>query len=234
MKRLLAATALAVVCATPAFAVVLSPADVGDTATINYTGVIGGNNQPGLTAQTQFTLDSFIAATNTFFFSYTASNTSSGVITDSRLTSFGFDTNPELVQANTTVSGPIIDSVVFNASISGGVNVDFCATTANCSGGGGDGVLPGGSTSGTFVLDFADGIIPLINVTDFTVRFQSIAGSAFGDSGIGIPGGPVVFCPPGGCPTNGVIPLPGAAWLFLSGIVGLGFLARCQRKQQLA
>jgi hypothetical protein len=215
----------------PAVAATLSASDVGSTATILYSGTTpNGNNSADLTATQTIKLESFTAGTNVFSFSYTMTNTSSGVVTGSRLVGFGFDTAPELVQAGSLANpADLFGSTGFTQSISGGVNVDFCVSTNNCSGGGGTGVTKGNSTSGTFTLNFADGAIaPVVTVDEFTARFQDIVAVGFANSGIagGNPGGGFIN------PTVGAVPVPGAVWLFGSGIAGLGMLRLRRRKQQ--
>ena len=213
MKKLLLASTMLFALASGAQAATLSPANVGQVATIQYSGTTpDGNQSADVTATQVITLDSYTAGTNIYSFSYNITNTSD---ISTRLVGFGFDTAPEL--AGATATG-LFNQIGFTQSISGGVNVDVCFSTNNCSGGGGTGLLSDASTTGTFTLDFADGLIGLITVDQFTARFQSIVGSPFGTSGIagGNPGGGFI---------NPTVVVPGpAVGAGLPGLLALGLL----------
>lgn len=228
MKRLMLATTILCALASGAFAATLSPANLNQVATINYSGTTApGNQSADVTATQVITMTGFVPVDNLYTFSYTFTNTSD---IPTRLVAFGFDTAPELTGA-TAGALDLFNVVNFTSSISGGQNVDVCFSTNNCSGGGGGGLLSGASTSGTFALDFADGAVVPITVDSFIARFQSIIGSPFGTSGIagGNPGGgfinPVVVNP---------VPIPPAVALFLTGLAGFGWLARRRKGQQAA
>ena len=183
---------------------------------------------PGLTSSFNFTLNSVNTGTNTWVFGYSISNTSSnvapGVVGTSRIIGFGFNTDPELNQAGTSITGSVFDSIVFGANIPGnppglGV-VDFCGTVSGCpgGGGGGDGLFQGQNTIGTFTLDFAGSGMTSIDLTDFFVRYQGIVADGFGTSGVGLPGGSVQFASVPGPVVGAGLP---ALLVALGGLVGL-------------
>lgn len=162
--------------------VTLSPSDVGSSFTLDYNGFTGAGTIAGLTGSTTFTLT---GATDTqYTFDYSVSNTSSAPITASRISGFGFDTNPNITSASST---GVFDTVgTGNAPNIGSVDVCFKGGggTNNCAGGGGDGVTLGDNTAGTLTLDFGAPISSL-SLDDFFVRYQSIAGAGGITSAVG-------------------------------------------------
>lgn len=189
---------------------VLNPTQVGQSGTVNYGGLVEGNPVAGLSASITFTLQNVDLANNIWTFGFGVDNTSVAPITNSRVSTFGFNTNPDFLNAG-IVTGTVFDGVS-SGNVPGFMNVEFCATAGpNCSGGAGGGVLPGdGIVGGSFFLDFAGSANAATQIafSDLYVRYQSIVGTGFGDSGIGLNGGPTPFCPPGGCPIPG--PMVGA------------------------
>lgn len=145
---------------------------------------------------------------------YTVTNTST---TDSLITAFGFDTNPELADAD-AVSG-IFDNIILDAHAPDGVqSLDFCATGGNgdnnCSGIGSVGVEDGDDTSGVITLAFA-GNLSSITLDGFYVRYQSI-----GPNDLSTTGAP--------------IPEPGEWAMILAGLGIVGFIARRRRESAIA
>lgn len=218
-KLLLASAALCALTASSKADIILTPTQIGQSGVVNYNGVVEGNAQAGLSASITYTLQSVNLATNTWTFGYGVDNTSSAPITSSRVSTFGFNTTPDITGAG------IVGGTVFTGISSGNVpqlgSVEFCLTAgANCAGGGGTGVLPGdGVVSGIFFLDFAGSATPLTQIafTDLFVRYQSIVGSPFGTSGTGFGGpGPTPFC---ANPPCDIVPIPGP--LVGAGIPGL-------------
>jgi hypothetical protein len=227
MKRtILAAVLLAGTAMTsPASAVTFD--SIGDTSgAILFNGIIEGVVQPGLTASITYSVVSINTATNDWTISYSVTNTSSDPVTASRVSTFGFNTDPNLVPFDgpqDTGTTRILTGSAYLGVDAGNVaqlgSVEFCATDLNgtCSGGGNGGTLIGATSTGTFLLDFAAGN-PLTSITldDFTVRYQSIAGVCNGCSGSGVQAvpGPIV-----GAGIPGLI----AA---LGGMYGLNFYRR--------
>ena len=233
-KLLLAATALCALAGIARADIILTPTQVGQSGVVQYNGVVNGNVQTGLTAAITYTLQSVNLANNIWTFGYAVDNTST---LNSRVSTFGFNTTPDF----NTVG--IIGGTVFTGLSSGNVpqlgNVEFCLTAgANCAGGGGGGVLPADApATGSFFLDFAGSATNATQIafTDLYVRYQSIVGSPFGDSGTGFGGpGPTPFCV---TPPCNVVPIPGPVvgagvpglLAALSGLVGFNYYRRRRR-----
>lgn len=230
LKTLFTAGALAI--AAPAFAVaqVSSPAtftagSIGTSVTRSYNGFVEEELVAGLLATTIFTLRSVSADRRSWTFDAGVSNTSSGAITASRVSIFGFDVSQAIDRAsaagvfatvgtdgNVPQIGPTLD-VCFRAGGGG----------SGCANGGGGGVMLGESYSeGRFVLRFSEAT-EAVTLNNFFVRYQSIEGTARGDSGVGVDD----LQPVGG--VAGVVPET-ATWAML--IIGLGIVGAARRRRQ--
>ncbi len=166
-------------------AVVLSwsAADIGLGQTANFNGrdpsVIAG-----LTSNVTYTLSSIGNAGKTWTFSYSVKNNSSSPVTASRVSGFGFNTNPDVVSASAT-------GVYTHTARNGNVPIlgtkEVCITGNNCAGGASAGVTKGNTGVGTFSLTFATAPT-LLKLSDLYVRYQSIntnriqGGSAVGEA----------------------------------------------------
>ena len=179
------AVAALLVSATAANAsiITVSPDDVGQSFTVDYDGFTEGQTIDGLTGQTPFTLTGVTGTT--YNFDYEVANTSSDPIDDSRISIFGFNTDPNISDASATGE---FDRAASGNVPSGFGQVEVCFKGSggpNCSGGGSAGVELGDSTTGTLTLDFADALTQL-TLSDFFVRYQSIDGPGMnGGSAIG-------------------------------------------------
>ncbi|MFZ4688813.1 MAG: cistern family PEP-CTERM protein [Polymorphobacter sp.] len=216
---------------SPAFAVnkvdlpvTFDATDIGERAVVNYNGYVGQTKIAGLTARTIFTLSSVTNGGKDWTFAIRdVTNTSSAPITASRISIFGFDTDKTVQFASS--SNTIFGTAVLDGNppqIS--QNFDVCFSGGpNCAGGGGGGILINQSAmpGGSFLLRLQLAATKL-ELTNFFVRYQSIAGAAGGDSGVGVSEEVVHL---------GVEPLPEpAVWVQL--ITGFGLAGAVMRRRR--
>jgi len=220
--------------AAPAHAdpITLGAADVGTTFSIDLNGFVNDstNTIDNLTSTLTFTLDSVTG--DTYQFSYTVDNTTSGGLT-SNISSFAFNVDPD-------ISGATVDGAYQYAFVTDGSgndpslpnqigSVDVCFKARNsgsCSNGGG--VAEGESGSGTLSL-FFDPDAGEITLSDFFVRYQGImgadnVGSATGESTTSTT-----------TTTSGTpVPAPGMLGLLALALVSLGFMRRRREHGEVA
>jgi PEP-CTERM motif len=212
--------------ATPALAdaITFDSSDIGTTYTLNYDGFSDGNTIGGLTAQTSFTLTGISGSTYTF--DYAVNNTSSAPITGSRISSFAFDTNPDITSAAST--GAFGYTTVGSSYPNGIGSVDACfkdASTGSCAGGGSGGLTIGQTGSGTFSLTFAQPVSD-VTLSDFYVRYQSISGAGNVTSASGA-GTQSSTTSSGGT----TVPEPGMLGLLGGALVATALLRRRRRRE---
>lgn len=207
--------------------VTLFGGDIGSSFSFVYNGYINETLQSGLSARTTFRLSSVSADSKTWRFTIDElANTSSGPITGSRVSLFAFNVDPDV--ASTSATGTF-RRLGYDATVPqfGGSNpFDVCFRAGGggtgCSGGGGGGVTLGNSiSSGSFVLTFAEAVNSL-KLNNFVVRYQSIAGSNLGSSGVGTAS---YFEP---------VPEPGTWMMMIAGFGLAGTVARRRRALQAA
>lgn len=211
-SKYVCAALLVCLCSSNASGVTVSAA--GDQFSVGFNGIIDGAEQEGLAAFATFEVRSVNG--NTFVFDVDLANTSSQPITASGLTAFGFATDPDVASGST--SGDIFDRVFLtnNTPQPNLTNIEVCVNAANgnnCSGQGNTTIPLGQSSELTLTLVLTEAPATL-ELTDFFVRYQSLEGQTGSDSAIGI---------------GTVVPLPAAAWLFLSGLAGLFGVKRLKR-----
>ncbi len=191
----------------------------GGTIVVTLDGITGGPTLiQGLTGQLTLTFTSVTNSGTTYNFFYSLFDSSTAPITGSRISSFGFDTDPNVTGGSVTgafdvlqldKNYPIIpdpDVCVFDPNGPGGV----------CTGSGG-GILQGQTGSGTLSLNFATapGSITLSNFVD---RYQSITGAGNVTSAVGQQ------------TTVRLLPEPATWAMMLLGFAGIGVAVRRSRK----
>jgi len=228
MKWLYGLLALAVL-ATPAKAVVVNSGDIGFTGVTGIQGQINGVNQPGLTGLLGLTYTGLSNGGLTYNFAYVVSNTSSTPITASRISSFAFETNPNITAAASTgvYNDPNLPANGYPGFLPGNVEFCFGSSPNTCEGGGG--LDKGQSAAGSFSLTFAS-VLASIDLQTAYFRFQSIVGGVGGNSGAGYNHDIVIINP------NLVdnTPVPGAVWLFGSVVAGAGALRTIRNRRRKA
>jgi hypothetical protein len=154
MKKLLAASLLSaglvVGAPTASAALILGSGDTGVANTITFDGFSGSpaGTIAGLSATVEVTLTSVIGGN--WLFSYLVTNTSSAPITASRLSNFGFNTDPNILASPASFVTGVFDTVEIGSNQPNQVGtVEVCFTDQNCPGGGSGGVEFGDSGGGT-------------------------------------------------------------------------------------
>lgn len=196
--------------------IALDSSKVGQTYTLNYNGFSDGTTVNGLTAATSFTLTG--ATSTSYTFNYSVTNTTSNPV-DSRVSSFAFNTNPDITSASST--GAFSYATIDSSYPNGIGSVDVCfkdASTGACAGGGGSGLTDGQTGTGTFTLNFTQPLTSL-TLSDFYVRYQSITGagnisSANGSGSLSTSGG------------GTQVPEPGTVGLLAGGLAAAWLLRR--------
>jgi hypothetical protein len=163
-------------------AVTVGSGESGSSYMIDFVGLVGGNTETGLSSLLTLTFTGTSNSGKTYNFDYDLLNDST---LSARLSGFGFNTNPN-------VTGGAVNGT-YNVVASGNLpqfgTLDICfkdgGGTNNCGGGGNGGVFSGATASGSLSLNFASAV-DSITLSDFATRYQSIVGSNYGNSGIGI------------------------------------------------
>ena len=200
-------------------AITLDSSSVGQTVSLGYNGMADGSTIAGLTGSATLKLTSINGTSDNF--DYTVTNTTSNPV-DSRISSFGFDTNPDI--SNATSTGTYANAVLGGQVSTPFNNVDVCFNAGgsnSCSGSGG--VLDGQTGSGTLSLSFASAPSSL-TLSDFFVRYQSITGAGYVTSATGA--GTITSS--GGSTGGTPVPEPGMIGLFGLGLIGLALMRRRQ------
>lgn len=194
----------------------------GGSQTVFMNGLTDGPTLiPGLTGQLTLTFSSVTNGGLTYNFLYDLFNSSSAPITASRISSFGFNTSPDVASG---VATGVFNTVHVGSADNFPIipNPEDCAFASNnpphgvCTGSGG-GVDLGQHGTGTLSLTFASAPTGnTITLSSFVDRYQSIAGAGNTTSAVG------QQVPP--------VPEPAAWALMLLGFGGIGIAMRHRRK----
>lgn len=202
----------------------LSSSDLNKSFTVDYNGYTGSGTIDGLASQIVFTLTA--ATANSYTLGYNVTNTSGAPISGSRVSGFGFNTDPTISGASSTGTYSV---TALNSNVPNVGSVDVCfkggGGTNSCAGGGGGGVSLGDSGSGTLTLSFASPVTSL-TLSDFFTRYQSISGAGSTTSAVG---SGTISTSSGGSSSGGTpVPEPGMFGLFA---LGVGALMLRRRRQ---
>jgi hypothetical protein len=168
------------------------------------------------------------ASGTSYTFDYSVTNASTSPIDTSRISIFGFNTDPNISGATST--GTFGETATNGNVPTGFGSVDVCFKGGggpNCSGGGGSGIQIGDTGTGTLTLNFTS-VVDQLTLSDFFVRYQSISGGGAPSSAIGrgttststgSSGSTGSTGSTGGTP----VPAPAAFWLFTLALGGLGW-----------
>jgi hypothetical protein len=224
IRKFVGAALFGVLCVTGAQATVITvtPAAIGTSYTVKYDGFTDGQVIEGLTGTAELTLKE--ADGSRYTFDYKLTNTSADPIDESRVSIFGFNTDPTIESASST---GLFNNVATNANVPSGFGtVDVCFKGAggqnSCSGGGGTGLGIGESGTGTLTLNFST-LVDELTLSDFFLRYQSIEGagavtSATGRGTVTSSGSTGSTGSTGGTP----VPAPAALLLFAGGLLVVG------------
>lgn len=201
--------------------------DIGKSFQVAFDGSVDRTPIPGLSSLATITFLGFQAAgSNTLAnLQISLANTSSVV---SRTSALGFNTSPSVTSAS-VASGGLFSNTVLNGSLPNGFgSIGVCFTNGNtCQGGRNGGVFNG--NTGTFSPTLAfSGSVNSFTLSNFGVRYQSIAGVSQGTSGTGS-GTPLPPPPPPPPPPTQKVPEPGfVGALALTGVAVLRYRKRRQ------
>ena len=149
---------------SPANAVTVLATDVGASGTTQIQGSVDtfGGLVPGLTGTLFLEFDGVTNGGLTWNFDYFITNTTSippPSTLVARLSSFGLNVTPQVINPNGVVSTGLFSNVFLDPNLVFLGTVDFCASASGsgCSGGGG--LLAGQSAGGEFTLTFSSVLV---------------------------------------------------------------------------
>lgn len=216
LRAALAGGALCVASAASALTFV-----TGSEYRIGFDGHVGGVETAAVSGLTSSLVLRLVSVANGWFtFDYSLTN---GSALDSRITSFGFASIPDVTD------GRVLSGAFGNMLVEGDTwlpvsfpdykPIEMCMTTGlTCSGGMWGGAADGATLGGRFQLQAAG---TSLNLDNFAVRYQSITGSSGGRTFLGASGV--------GLGTVSAVPEP-SVWAML--IVGFGLVGQAIRRRR--
>jgi PEP-CTERM motif len=164
--------------------VVIDPLTGPGSFAFNFNGY-SGNGAPSIAGLSSSIAFNFLGTSgNRYNFSYALNNTSAAPINAARLTIFAFNANPNSVSVSVG-AGNQFNVVASGPQPNGLQPAEICFKDAgpagNCAGAN-QGLAIGGTSNGTFSLNFAS-LPTALTLDGFTVRYQGIASGALGISG---------------------------------------------------
>lgn len=213
MKSLFAALAVFALGATTANAATTFTIPDDNTAIGTFNGFIDGVFSSDLHADLSFdgTFINIGGEINTWTVVFKLTNTSS---ISSRISVFGFDSNPEILNATSTG----VFDFVSSGNLPGVGTIGLCVkdvTGNNCAGGGGGGIESGSYGEFTLVFDLSDSY-GSISMNNFAIRYQAIGGIE-DDSGHGV---------------LTMIPEPATWIMMIVGFAGMGMALKYRRRRE--
>ncbi len=155
--------------------------NVGVTKTLDFNGFDDGGVIDGLTAEIDYKLTGVGNGGKSWTFSYAVENTSDDPVWASRISTVGFNVDPNI--SSSSANGAFYWTSSGNVPMIGSREV--CLTTNNCAGGGYGGVTIGNTGTGAFTLNFSSAKTS-VSLSDFYVRYQSVYGDGeWGGSAVG-------------------------------------------------
>lgn len=155
--------------------------DLNLTRTLDFNGFEDGVVIDGLGAEVDYTLTGIGSGGKSWTFSYAVENTSDSPIWASRISTVGFNVDPNISSSSAT--GTYYKTASGNVPMIG--SRDVCLTINNCAGGSYGGVTIGHTGTGTFTLKFSSAKSS-VDLSDFYVRYQSVyGGGEWGGSAVG-------------------------------------------------
>ena len=199
----------------------------GTSLTLGFDGSGGSPVQTitGLTANLQLTAFNFLSYNSgthsgqtAVSFNYSMFNNSTAPMVTSRVSGFGFNTTPNIVNTVDNIVTGVYNGIVYSVNFPNGIGtVELCITAQSCPGGGGGGVNQGNTGTGSATLYFS-GLINSLTIDAAYDRYQSLTCT----TGVLCPGsatGNVTTLQ-----TGGNVPEPNTVGLIGLGLIFLAFL----------
>lgn len=157
----------------PIWEVVFDGTDQGSSFDMHYT-FNSTTNADAISAKASFLLQTVdLDATGEVVLVIDVENNSTGG--DPKITSFGFNTNPDIAGAALTTPGSTFDLIDTDTNFPGFSTIDVCLFSQGCSGGAAhSGLASGDSDQITVTLTGDFSSLSTFTMSDFAMKFQAI------------------------------------------------------------